>query len=94
MIDGTPATRPVLAFLADRYGPIAFGFVALFACWSLIVAPELERSREAAAVTAQAIADAAQTTAKAHAIAEKLAAIADRAGIPPARSAPGQEARK
>ncbi len=94
MIEGTTVTRPVLAFLADRYGPVAFGFVALFACWALIVAPELERSRAAAAITAAAIADAAEVTAKAHAIADKLAALADRAGVAPItpRPTPRQEA--
>lgn len=85
--------RPVFALLADRYGPIAFGFVALFAVWTVIIAPELERSRAASLITAAAIRDAADTTAKAAAIADKLAALADRAGIPPARPTP-TEARQ
>lgn len=76
-----PASPKTLArvydLLAERYGPIAFGLVALLALWQSIVAPEMAEMRKATAERSASVErfahDAAATVADA-----RTAAVAAR----------------
>ncbi len=75
---------PLTTALVERYGPVAFGVVALLAIWRLIVGPELTASRAAMvtlATAAQANKEAAALSVEAarvsQATAQTLSQIAD-----------------